>query len=69
MPLKEICDDNEDDNTFDLFGNDVEYCLVCGEYGPTSEMWYRCVICGKWAHSECSGYDSPENYTCDFCSD
>ncbi|XP_046399922.1 uncharacterized protein LOC124166435 [Ischnura elegans] len=69
VPLNKICDDNEDDDTFDLFHDDVENCLVCGEYGPTSEMWYRCVICGKWAHSECSGYDSPENYTCDFCSD
>lgn len=69
VPLNKICDDNEDDNTFDIYGDDVEYCLVCGEYGPISEVWYRCVICGKWAHSDCSGYDSPENYTCDFCSD
>lgn len=61
-----ICDDNEFDDVVILFSNDTEMCLVCGEYS-TTELWYRCVACGKWAHSECSGFDSPENYKCDFC--
>lgn len=63
---KDLYDDNEDDDLVDLFSADTEMCIICGEYG-SNELWYRCVICGKWAHSECSGNDSPENYTCDYC--
>lgn len=63
---KELCDDNEDDDAFDIRSENVELCLVCGEYG-FNELWFRCKQCGKWAHSECSGADSADNYVCDFC--
>lgn len=67
IDMKNICDDNEDDDAFDIFSKEVEVCIVCGEFGLT-ELWFRCTICGKWAHSECSGADSAENYICDFCT-
>lgn len=63
-----LCDDNESDDNIDLFSKDTEMCLVCGEFGTKTELWFRCVFCGKWAHADCSGFDSAENYTCDFCS-
>lgn len=66
VPLKDICDDNEDDDTFNIFDKNVDICLVCGEYGQ-NELWYRCTVCGKWAHADCSGVDNAENYVCDFC--
>lgn len=61
-----LCDDDEIDDTIDLFAEGTEMCLVCGEFG-SSELWYRCTICGKWAHADCSGSDTPENYKCDYC--
>lgn len=64
---KDICDDNEDDDMFNLLDQSTEVCIICGEFG-SNELWYRCVLCSKWAHSECSGYDTPENYVCDFCT-
>ncbi|XP_039278688.1 uncharacterized protein LOC120350209 [Nilaparvata lugens] len=66
VPLKDICDDNEDDDTFNISDANVDICLVCGEFGH-NELWYRCTKCGKWAHAECSGADSAKNYICDFC--
>lgn len=36
------------------------------QIGINNELWYRCIMCSKWAHSECSGYESHENYICDF---
>lgn len=42
-------------------------CIICDDYGQNNELWYRCVLCGLWAHAECSGYDSPEGYICDLC--
>lgn len=65
---KMLCDDNEDNDNFDIFGEKVEICIICGEYGNNNELWYRCVSCGKWAHSECCCYDSPDNYVCNYCS-
>lgn len=67
IPLKKLCDDNEDDDLFDIRSQNVEMCAICNEYG-TNELWYRCTTCGKWVHSECSGADTPENYICDFCT-
>ncbi|XP_065658907.1 uncharacterized protein LOC136083435 [Hydra vulgaris] len=64
---EKLCDDDELDYGNDLFSKDTEMCLVCGEYGKKTKLWYRCVYCGKWAHADCSGYDSPKNYICDFC--
>ena len=45
--------------------NDI--CLICNGPGKDNELWYRCTKCSKWAHAECSGWDSAENYTCDYC--
>ena len=44
-----------------------EQCLFCEEFGKNGEMWFRCVNGGRWAHAECSGRDSPNDYECDFC--
>jgi hypothetical protein len=33
----------------------------------SSGLWYRCTSCGFWAHSECSGVETPKNYKCDLC--
>ena len=63
-----LCDDKESDDNIDLFSKDTEMCLVCAEFGTKTELWFRCVFCGKRAHADCSGFDSAENYTCDFCS-
>ena len=61
-----LCDDEELDDGIDLLSKDTEMCLLCGEYGKKTELWCHCVHCGKWAHADCSGYDSPENYICGF---
>lgn len=45
---------------------DLEKCVICTDYGRNNELWYRCILCGLWAHAECTGYDSPEGYVCDF---
>lgn len=57
----EICSDSENHET------DLNVCLVCNDYGPNSEVWYRCTTCGQWAHQLCSGKDTPRGYICDFC--
>lgn len=49
---KMLCDNNTNDDNFDIFGENVEICIICDEYGNNNELWYRCVSCGKWAHSE-----------------
>lgn len=56
-------DDNEDDNAEDA----TNTCLICSEFGRNNEIWYRCTLCGQWAHAECTGWDSPEGYVCDNC--
>ena len=56
----------DDDDDVDL-PDDENECLYCGEFGRDREMWFRCVVCGKWAHKDCSGWDTAENYTCDYC--
>jgi hypothetical protein len=61
----QLCDDDELDDV-DIT-EDSELCLVCGEFGQDNEIWYRCVICSKWTHEDCSGWDSPVGYTCDMC--
>ncbi|KAG5864062.1 hypothetical protein JTB14_000635 [Gonioctena quinquepunctata] len=40
-------------------------CIICGEFGENRELWYHCVTCGRWAHSEYSGWESANEYTCD----
>lgn len=62
-----LCDDDSnDDISLSTVFADEEKCLICGEFGGT-ELWYRCTLCSKWAHSQCSGKDSAKNYVCDFC--
>ncbi|KAG5900229.1 hypothetical protein JTB14_008111 [Gonioctena quinquepunctata] len=39
-----------------------EICIICGEFGKNRELWYCCVECGIWAHSECSGWSQPIIY-------
>lgn len=58
-----------------LSDDDSEYseeeneCMICNYIGKNKELWYRCRVCGKWAHSECSGCDDPKDYICCFCLD
>lgn len=59
----ELCQDDEDDDA-EGAGN---MCIVCGEFGRDREIWYRCTSCGLWAHADCSGWDSAQNYVCDMC--
>lgn len=40
---------------------------INASFGRDNEEWYRCVMCGYWSHSECSGWESAEDYTCDLC--
>jgi hypothetical protein len=61
---EEPCDDDSSDDVDPL---DTNARLVCGEFVVDNELWYRCVQCSQWAHSECSGWDTPKNYKCDFC--
>ena len=47
--------------------NSSDVCLLCGEFGRDNELWYRCVMCSGWIHSECSGAETAKNFKCDFC--
>jgi hypothetical protein len=49
-------------------GHDGENCIICGDYGKGRETWFRCTICGKWAHKDCTGADTLNDYRCDFCN-
>ncbi|XP_046969743.1 uncharacterized protein LOC124537073 [Vanessa cardui] len=62
----EMTDLREDEDT-DADGDCENKCIICDDYGQHNELWYRCVLCGLWAHAECSGCDSPEGYICDLC--
>lgn len=65
---RNLCDDDDNDDIDPIgIGDDVNVCIICDEYGKNNELWYRCTQCSKWAHAECSGQNSPENYVCDFC--
>ncbi|KAG8300576.1 hypothetical protein J6590_073093 [Homalodisca vitripennis] len=74
-----LCDDNEMDDV-DLLsfgdsgaisGNELPTeagcCLLCGEIGRDSELWFMCGFCAGWVHAECSAADSVENFVCDYC--
>lgn len=60
----ELCDDDELD---DAAPN--EYCIICNEFGKDGELWFRCTICGRWVHQECSGCEKAKMYICDFCKE
>ncbi|KAF5302974.1 hypothetical protein FQA39_LY10152 [Lamprigera yunnana] len=62
----DLVDDDEVDN-IEKDTDQNEQCLICEEFGKNKEMWYSRVLCGCWAHAECSGQDSPKNYHCDYC--
>jgi hypothetical protein len=51
----------EEEPCDDVSSDDVDP-LVCGEFGMENELWFRCVQCSRWTHS-----DTPKNYKCDFC--
>lgn len=71
VPLKELCDDDELDDVelgLSLADQNNDVCFYCEEGGRDNELWYRCVLCGFWAHADCSGWDSPEDYECDRCA-
>lgn len=62
----DLCDnDSLDDLNLEDWTED-EVCMVCGEFGKT-ETWFRCGLCKKWAHKECTGFDSHVEFICDFC--
>jgi len=61
--IQDLCDDNSE-GEIDEFEN--ELCILCNEFGKT-EMWFRCGVCKKWAHKECTGHDDYKTYICDFC--
>ncbi|KAL4126167.1 hypothetical protein QTP88_010393 [Uroleucon formosanum] len=61
--IKDLCDDKSEGEV-DEFEN--ELCILCNEFGKT-EMWFRCGVCKKWAHKECTGHDDYKTYICDFC--
>jgi len=42
-------------------------CVVCGEFGKDKEIWFRCRMCGFWAHMACTGHNKANTYTCDDC--
>lgn len=72
ITLRDLVDDDEmDDLTLDVNQgekNDTNNkCLFCGEFGKDNELWYRCVLCSGWVHSDCSAVDTPENFVCDYC--
>ncbi|XP_039752852.1 uncharacterized protein LOC120628493 [Pararge aegeria] len=64
---------SEDDDVENLCADESEYseeetlCAICCDLGKNNEMWYRCRSCGKWAHKQCSGSESPVDYICVFC--
>lgn len=69
---RKLFDENSSDSDVQYDDNEDEYvdediCLICNDYGKNNEQWYRCTLCGRWAHSECSGWDTPVGYTCDEC--
>lgn len=58
----------ESDNNL---SNEERECIICGEFGK-EELWFKCSLCGEWAHAECTGFDKKEAktkpYICDYCS-
>ena len=67
VDMTDVVDDDDDEQLEDFMNDENERCMYCEEFGRDRELWFRCVICGKWAHQECSGFDSAENFTCDLC--
>lgn len=78
--IDNLCDDNEMDDldpmnvlgpaanakTREMQDSDG-ICLLCGEFGKNNELWYRCILCSGWVHSECSAAETADDFLCDFC--
>lgn len=59
-------EEDNDDECQDKNVNDIDICLVCGEFGKNGEMWLRCVMCGNWAHKACADIEKGA-FICDYC--
>lgn len=44
-----------------------EQCKCCKDFGKDEEIWFICVLCGRWTNAECAEQDSATDYKCDFC--
>lgn len=68
--MKDLCDDSSEceDSNFEDPTNPNEVCIICDEAGYGKQLWYRCTTCGKWYHALCSGWDTPNDYVCNFCN-
>ena len=62
----QICDDDSDDD-MNVDNENYNKCIICEEFGKNKELWYRCTLCGLWAHAICSGWDAPDGFICDLC--
>lgn len=63
IDMVDMCNDDEDTDVED----EENKCILCEDYGQNKELWYRCIHCGRWAHAQCTGFESPKGYVCDFC--
>lgn len=52
---KSFEDDEMDDIEISIKDQNNDKCIYCDDSGRQNKEWYRCVSCGFWAHSECSG--------------
>lgn len=59
--MNDVCSDTKNNDV------NLNLCAICDDYGADNELWYRCAICGLWAHSQCSRKDSPTAYICEHC--
>lgn len=60
-----LCDDDEMDDM--VVTEPSEKMFGVRRIWRYRELWFRCVICGMWAHADFSGFDTAENYTSDHC--
>jgi hypothetical protein len=80
--VNNLCQDDSDDDvplielkkrqqlckrSVDANKSTFDNCVLCGEFGPGNEWWFRCVKCSSWVHKDCSSADRPDDYECDFC--
>lgn len=66
--VEESSDSNEDDISEEEEDNKntEDICIICGEFGKNNEIWLRCIVCGYWAHRECTDKEK-KSFVCDFC--
>ena len=39
---------------------------LCGDKSIYKELWYGCILCGKWYHAACTSNETPKDFICDF---